>query len=260
MSLDQAHRPRAARCRRRSAFLAGGYLRLVRRTNRFTVEPANADPWLDGAVSPFIAGMWHGQHIMMLVHAPAAATASPRSSPRTRTATSTPSRWTGIGVRVIRASGARGRAVQRRPRQGRRRGPARDAAGPQGRRVGGLQRRRAEGLAPVRCRHPHPGALLRPADRPRGRGDEPAPALQQLGPRLPRAALRPRARWCSARRSTCRATVEPARRSRRCAATSRPRWTASMPAPTRWSGVPTGSGSTAIAPAAPQAAPIGDPA
>uniref|UniRef100_UPI00215B36B1 hypothetical protein n=1 Tax=Escherichia marmotae TaxID=1499973 RepID=UPI00215B36B1 len=44
--------------------LAGGYLRLVRRTNRFTVEPAAPDAWLDD-LGPFIAGMWHGQHTMI---------------------------------------------------------------------------------------------------------------------------------------------------------------------------------------------------
>ena len=31
--------------------LAAGYLTLVRRTNRFTVEPAEADPWLDGVLA-----------------------------------------------------------------------------------------------------------------------------------------------------------------------------------------------------------------
>lgn len=90
--------------------LAAGYLGLVRRTNRFTVEPAGADPWLDG-LSPFIAGMWHGQHIMV----------SFAGRPVDRVATIISKNPDGnintialtrMGVRVIRASGARGRAVR----------------------------------------------------------------------------------------------------------------------------------------------------
>ena len=90
--------------------LAAGYLGLVRRTNRFTVEPANADPWLDG-LSPFIAGMWHGQHIMV----------SFAGRPVDRVATIISRNPDGnintialtrMGVRVIRASGARGRVVR----------------------------------------------------------------------------------------------------------------------------------------------------
>ena len=90
--------------------LAGGYLRLVRRTNRFTVEPANPDSWLDG-LGPFIAGMWHGQHIMIPF----------MRRPRDRIATIISRSADGnvntialtrMGIRVIRASGARGRVVR----------------------------------------------------------------------------------------------------------------------------------------------------
>ncbi|MFD0936059.1 lysophospholipid acyltransferase family protein, partial [Methylobacterium trifolii] len=90
--------------------LAAGYLRLVRATNRFTVEPGEADAWLDG-LSPFIAGMWHGQHIMV----------SFAGRPQDRVATIISRNPDGnintialtrMGVRVIRASGARGRAVR----------------------------------------------------------------------------------------------------------------------------------------------------
>ncbi|WP_375454901.1 lysophospholipid acyltransferase family protein [uncultured Methylobacterium sp.] len=90
--------------------IAAGYLGLVRRTNRFTVEPADADPWLDG-LSPFIAGMWHGQHIMV----------SFAGRPKDRVATIISKNPDGnintialtrLGVRVIRASGARGRVVK----------------------------------------------------------------------------------------------------------------------------------------------------
>ncbi|MCJ2081960.1 lysophospholipid acyltransferase family protein [Methylobacterium sp. J-090] len=90
--------------------VAGGYLRLVRATNRFTVEPADPDPWLDD-LGPFIAGMWHGQHTMI----------SFMRRPHDRIATIISRSADGnintlalerMGVRVIRASGARGRAVR----------------------------------------------------------------------------------------------------------------------------------------------------
>src|SRR5260370_12575242 len=40
------------------------YIRLVRITNRFTVEPADADGMIEGN-TPLIVAMWHGQHFMM---------------------------------------------------------------------------------------------------------------------------------------------------------------------------------------------------
>lgn len=40
-----------------------GYLGLVRRTNRFTIEPADFETRV-GADLPVIAAMWHGQHFM----------------------------------------------------------------------------------------------------------------------------------------------------------------------------------------------------
>ncbi|MGO8798433.1 MAG: lysophospholipid acyltransferase family protein [Roseiarcus sp.] len=45
-------------------FLLAAYIRLVRRTNRFVIEPAD----LDGAIAghtPLIVAMWHGQHFMI---------------------------------------------------------------------------------------------------------------------------------------------------------------------------------------------------
>lgn len=90
--------------------LAERYLRLVRATNRFAVEPAEPNPWLDG-LSPFIAAMWHGQHTMI----------SFMRRPQDRIATiisRSPDgnintiALTRMGVRVIRASGARGRVVR----------------------------------------------------------------------------------------------------------------------------------------------------
>jgi len=42
--------------------LVAGYLKLVQRTNRFVMEPANAYDRID---MPVIAAMWHGQHFMI---------------------------------------------------------------------------------------------------------------------------------------------------------------------------------------------------
>ncbi|GEP09125.1 lysophospholipid acyltransferase family protein [Methylobacterium gnaphalii] len=89
---------------------AYGYLNLVQRTNRFTVVPAAPDAWLD-ETSPFIAAMWHGQHIMI----------SFMKRPHDRIATIISKSPDGnintyalerMGVRVMRASGARGRVVR----------------------------------------------------------------------------------------------------------------------------------------------------
>jgi lysophospholipid acyltransferase (LPLAT)-like uncharacterized protein len=40
------------------------YIRLVRRTNRFVVEPADVDAFIAGQ-TPLIVAMWHGQHFMI---------------------------------------------------------------------------------------------------------------------------------------------------------------------------------------------------
>jgi lysophospholipid acyltransferase (LPLAT)-like uncharacterized protein len=90
--------------------IAYGYLKLVKRTNRFTLEPASIYERLD-ATGAFIAAMWHGQHLMI----------SFMSRPQDRVATIISRSPDGnintmalerMGVRVMRASGARGRAVR----------------------------------------------------------------------------------------------------------------------------------------------------
>ena len=101
---------RAAPVQNALGMLAERYLRLVRRTNRFVVEPAEPDAWLDG-LSPFIAGMWHGQHTMIsFMRRPhdRIATIISRSADGNVNAIT----LTRMGVSVIRASGARGRAVR----------------------------------------------------------------------------------------------------------------------------------------------------
>jgi lysophospholipid acyltransferase (LPLAT)-like uncharacterized protein len=92
--------------------LAAAYLRLVRLTNRFEIHaggahPGAADGWID-ARTPLILGMWHGQHIMMpLLRRPGDRVATIISrSPDGDINTIALERF---GVRVLRASGARGR-------------------------------------------------------------------------------------------------------------------------------------------------------
>ncbi len=45
-------------------FLLATYLRLVRRTSRFSTVPEDLDEYARGR-TPLIAAMWHGQHLMM---------------------------------------------------------------------------------------------------------------------------------------------------------------------------------------------------
>lgn len=95
--------------------LAANYLRLIEATNRFTYEAAACAPgdataastWLDTQL-PVIAGMWHGQHIFMpLMRRPGDRVATIISrNPDGDINTIALER---LGVRVIRASGARGR-------------------------------------------------------------------------------------------------------------------------------------------------------
>lgn len=95
--------------------LAAGYLRLVRATNRFTMEtgagfagdlPA-ANAWLDAQL-PAIFGMWHGQHIQMplMMRATDRVATIISRNPDGDINTIALER---LGVRVMRASGARGR-------------------------------------------------------------------------------------------------------------------------------------------------------
>jgi lysophospholipid acyltransferase (LPLAT)-like uncharacterized protein len=45
-------------------FLLAQYLRLVRRTNSFVIEPPDPDAFLSGR-TPVIVARWHGQHLMV---------------------------------------------------------------------------------------------------------------------------------------------------------------------------------------------------
>jgi lysophospholipid acyltransferase (LPLAT)-like uncharacterized protein len=91
-------------------FLVAGYLKLVQRTNRFVMEPADA---YDRIEMPVIAAMWHGQHFM--IHF--------AKRPQDRAASLVSRSGDGefnaialrhLGVRAIRGSGARGRDIRKK--------------------------------------------------------------------------------------------------------------------------------------------------
>ncbi|HEY8380984.1 MAG TPA: DUF374 domain-containing protein [Microvirga sp.] len=99
-------------------FLVARYLGLVRRTNRFVMEPADAYDRI-GPMMPVIAAMWHGQHFM--IHF--------AKRPQDRAASLVSRSGDGelnaialrhVGVRAIRGSAARGRRAEK----GRNRGGA----------------------------------------------------------------------------------------------------------------------------------------
>ena len=91
-------------------FGSARYLGLVRRTNRWVMEPENAYDRI-GPMMPVIAAMWHGQHFM--IHF--------AKRPQDRAASLVSRSGDGelnaialrhLGVRAIRGSGARGRDVR----------------------------------------------------------------------------------------------------------------------------------------------------
>lgn len=83
------------------------YLDLVRATNRFTTEPADAQDDLAG-LQPIIGAMWHGQHFMVhFLKRPDDRVASLVS--RSRDGELNAVALEHLGVRAIRGSGARGR-------------------------------------------------------------------------------------------------------------------------------------------------------
>ncbi|MBB4015234.1 hypothetical protein GGR16_000240 [Chelatococcus caeni] len=90
--------------------LLAGYLRLVERTNRFVMEPADIYDRV-GPQMPVIVAMWHGQHFMV----------SFARRPQDRAAALVSRHGDGefnaialnhLGIRAIRGSGARGGKVR----------------------------------------------------------------------------------------------------------------------------------------------------
>ncbi len=101
-------RSRAAR--EAFGFLVARYLGLVRRTNRFVMEPADAYDRI-GPLMPVIAAMWHGQHFMIhFARRPGDRAASLVSRSGDGELNAVALRH--LGVRAIRGSGARGRDIR----------------------------------------------------------------------------------------------------------------------------------------------------
>ena len=97
-------------------FLVARYLGLVRRTNRFVMEPADAYDRI-GPMMPVIAAMWHGQHFMIhFAKRPQDRAASLVSRSGDGELNAVALRH--LGVRAIRGSGERGRRVQNRRDRG----------------------------------------------------------------------------------------------------------------------------------------------
>jgi lysophospholipid acyltransferase (LPLAT)-like uncharacterized protein len=89
------------------------YIRVVRRTNRFVVEPADVDAFIAGH-TPLIVAMWHGQHFMISF-------AWPKSIPRMAAlisrhgdAGANASALRRLGVAPIRGSGGRAERMRRK--------------------------------------------------------------------------------------------------------------------------------------------------
>ncbi|WP_457091711.1 lysophospholipid acyltransferase family protein [Microvirga sp. P5_D2] len=92
--------------------LVAGYLKLVQRTNRFVVEPADAYDRI-GPQMPVIAAMWHGQHFM--IHF----AKRPQDRAASLVSRSADGEFNAIalrhlGIRAIRGSGARGRDIRKK--------------------------------------------------------------------------------------------------------------------------------------------------
>ena len=103
--LKRLSRTRAAQ--ELSGYLIARYLRLVRRTNRFVMEPPDAYDRI-GPLMPVIAAMWHGQHFMIhFAKRPQDRAASLVSRSADGEVNAIALRH--VGVRAIRGSGARGR-------------------------------------------------------------------------------------------------------------------------------------------------------
>jgi lysophospholipid acyltransferase (LPLAT)-like uncharacterized protein len=99
-----------------AGFLVARYLGLVRRTNRFVTDPADAYERI-GPMMPVIAAMWHGQHFMIhYAKRPQDRAASLVSRSADGELNAVALRH--LGVRAIRGSGERGRRVKNRRDRG----------------------------------------------------------------------------------------------------------------------------------------------
>lgn len=95
-----------------ASLLASGYLGLVRRTNRFTLEPPGF-PETVAPELPAIVAMWHGQHFMIHYAWPPGARIAALIS-RHQDAELNAVLLKRLGVKAIRGSGGRAEKMRRR--------------------------------------------------------------------------------------------------------------------------------------------------
>ena len=169
-------------------FALAQYSKLVKRLNRFVVEPSDLDTCLGAHASRH-----HGDVARPAPDDPL----RPRlaDDARLRDGVAPPRRRLaggGAAPAECRAGARLRRARRQGAREGRRASAHRVAQEARRRRDHRHDRRRAEGRARLRHRHRHAGAHFRPADRAGGGRHQPAARFQILGPRQHRPAVRAR--------------------------------------------------------------------
>jgi len=87
-------------------FLLAAYLRLVRRANRFILEPADIDALIAGR-TPVIVAMWHGQHLMISYAWPKSIERMAALISRHGDGGAQAAALSRLGVRPVRGSGGR---------------------------------------------------------------------------------------------------------------------------------------------------------
>jgi lysophospholipid acyltransferase (LPLAT)-like uncharacterized protein len=92
-------------------FALAQYLKLVKRLNRFVVEPSGLDTSL-GALHPVITAMWHGQHLMIPFARASQMTHACAMVSRHRDAGLQAVALRRLNVEPVRGSGARGEKVR----------------------------------------------------------------------------------------------------------------------------------------------------
>ena len=92
-------------------FALAQYLKLVKRLNRFVVEPSDLDTCL-GALHPVITAMWHGQHLMIPFARASQMTRACAMVSRHRDAGLQAVALRRLNVEPVRGSGARGDKVR----------------------------------------------------------------------------------------------------------------------------------------------------
>jgi lysophospholipid acyltransferase (LPLAT)-like uncharacterized protein len=94
-----------------AGFALAQYLKLVKRLNRFVIEPGDLDACL-GVHHPAVVAMWHGQHLMIPFARATQMTKACAMVSRHRDAGLQASTLRNLNVEPVRGSGARGEKVR----------------------------------------------------------------------------------------------------------------------------------------------------